>query len=126
MVPIAHPRSAAEAAYNAAHQKCRHPIERCIGLLKSRFRCLCRQRILMYSPEVAGTIINACAILHNMLFDAKYPMPPEEDITSYMDVPVKDPVLEPLLDPQAIRNAGMRVRDQVVREYFEEAKTKSK
>ena len=61
-----------------------------------------------------------------MLIDAKYPMPPEEDVTCYMDIPIEDPVLEPLLDPQAIRNAGMRVRDQVVREYFEEAKTKSK
>ena len=73
----------------------------------------------MYSPEVAGTIKNACAILHNMLIDEKYPIPPEEDITSYMDIPIEDAVLEPLLDPQAIRNAGMRVQDQVVKAYFE-------
>lgn len=72
----------------------------------------------MYSPEVAGTIINACAVLHNILIDAKYPLPPEDDIENNMDVDATEHVLEPLNDPQNIRNAGIRVRNNVVEQYF--------
>lgn len=34
----------------------------------------------MYSPEVSGTIINACAVLHNFLIDKHLPLPTEEEI----------------------------------------------
>jgi len=40
-------------------------IERCIGVLKERWRCLKCDRTLHYRPEKAGKIVNACAVLHN-------------------------------------------------------------
>lgn len=55
-----------EAHYTDLHVHARNIIERTIGLLKARFRCLLVHRVLHYSPEVAGSIINACVILHNI------------------------------------------------------------
>lgn len=47
----------------------RSVVERCIGLLKSRFRCLQRYRALHYEPERAANIVAACAVLHNLCLD---------------------------------------------------------
>ncbi|XP_054720681.1 putative nuclease HARBI1 [Uloborus diversus] len=55
-----------EYKYNAAHAKGRCVIERCNGILKNRFRCLLKDRVLHYLPEVAAHITNSCVILHNM------------------------------------------------------------
>lgn len=30
------------------------------------WKCLSYQRVLMYTPEISGKIVNACAIIHNM------------------------------------------------------------
>ncbi|KAH7959253.1 hypothetical protein HPB49_009681 [Dermacentor silvarum] len=44
-------------------------VERCIGLLKSRFRCHQRYRALHYEPDRAANIVAACAVLHNLCLD---------------------------------------------------------
>lgn len=51
------------------HELCaiRQIIERCIGLLKVRFRCILGERKLRYSPTKVGRIIYSCATLHNFL-----------------------------------------------------------
>lgn len=67
-----------EAAYTAKHIKARNCVERCIGVLKGRFRCILKHRTLEYAPVKAGKIINACAILHNMCTMARLPLPAEE------------------------------------------------
>ncbi|XP_077506154.1 uncharacterized protein LOC144115606 [Amblyomma americanum] len=59
----------AEGQYNAAHASMRCVVERCIGVLKSRFRCLQRYRTLHYEPERAVVIIAACAALHNICLE---------------------------------------------------------
>ncbi|KAH7960851.1 hypothetical protein HPB49_024010 [Dermacentor silvarum] len=46
-VPGHPPAHTAEVRYNTAHASMRSVVERCIGLLKSRFRCLQRYRALM-------------------------------------------------------------------------------
>ncbi|GBN64757.1 Putative nuclease HARBI1 [Araneus ventricosus] len=67
MTPISNAdEDSSSARYNDAHTWARNTIERCNGLLKSRFRCCQRSRQLHYSPEKAGLIINACAVLHNI------------------------------------------------------------
>ncbi|KAJ8913896.1 hypothetical protein NQ315_005693 [Exocentrus adspersus] len=60
------PPNSPESQYNSAHIQARNCIERQNGVLKSRFRCILRERVLRYSPEKCGNIANACAILHNI------------------------------------------------------------
>ncbi|KYQ58969.1 Putative nuclease HARBI1 [Trachymyrmex zeteki] len=52
--------------YNDDLCKARSCVERFFGIWKSVFRCLSAQRQLMYEPSMAGKIVNACAVLHNM------------------------------------------------------------
>ncbi|KAH7967556.1 hypothetical protein HPB52_000119 [Rhipicephalus sanguineus] len=58
-----------EGVYNKEHAALWSTVERCIGLLKSRFRCLQRYRALHYGPSKAGTIVAACASLHNLCLE---------------------------------------------------------
>nr|XP_054923959.1 putative nuclease HARBI1 [Dermacentor andersoni]XP_054926116.1 putative nuclease HARBI1 [Dermacentor andersoni] len=62
-----------EGRYNAAHTSARSAVERCIGVMKSRFRCLQRHRALHYGPKKAATIVAACAALHNLCIDENVP-----------------------------------------------------
>lgn len=62
-----------EDRYTKRHASARNCIERCNGVLKTRFRCILGERVLRYSPEKAGNIIIACAVLHNMCTDARLP-----------------------------------------------------
>ncbi|KAH7977744.1 hypothetical protein HPB49_003362 [Dermacentor silvarum] len=63
-VPGHPPMQTAEGKYNTAHATLRSIVERCIGLLMSRFRCLQPYRTLLYEPERAANIVAACAVLH--------------------------------------------------------------
>jgi len=65
ITPIDHPTNQDEITFNNLQAKARNTVERAIGLLKARWRCTCKQRMLHYSPTVARKIINACAALHN-------------------------------------------------------------
>lgn len=59
-----------EGRYNIAHKRAHCTIERAFRILKSRWRCLLSTKQLHYSPEVAGKIIIACFVLHNMCIRA--------------------------------------------------------
>ncbi|KAH7960417.1 hypothetical protein HPB49_019279 [Dermacentor silvarum] len=63
-VPGHPPMQKAEGKYKTAHATLRSVVERCIGLLMSRFHCLQRYRTLLYEPERAANIVAACAVLH--------------------------------------------------------------
>ncbi|XP_017478160.1 PREDICTED: putative nuclease HARBI1 [Rhagoletis zephyria] len=52
-----------EHVFNLQHAKARNIIERVIGVLKSRFKCL--QQILPYTPQKVVQIVNICSTLHN-------------------------------------------------------------
>ncbi|XP_060845695.1 putative nuclease HARBI1 [Rhopalosiphum padi] len=69
LTPIAQPRTAAEENYNKNQMYVRSVIERCNGVLKMRFRCLLKDRVLHHKPEKATAIINACIVLHNMCIE---------------------------------------------------------
>ncbi|KAI5633302.1 DDE superfamily endonuclease domain-containing protein [Phthorimaea operculella] len=70
-----------EAYYTNLHVSARSMVERCIGVLKARFRCLLVDRKLHYTPTMAAKITNACCVLHNIAHAAgiEYdPLTPEE------------------------------------------------
>ncbi|XP_072142088.1 putative nuclease HARBI1 isoform X2 [Dermacentor andersoni] len=69
-VPGSHAGTTSEGHYNQEHASMRNVVERCIGVLKSKFRCLQRFRTLLYSPDRAARIIYACVALHNIALDA--------------------------------------------------------
>lgn len=50
-------------------------MERTIGLLKGRFRCLLVHRVLNYHPDKVARIVIACCILHNICNRAGLPAP---------------------------------------------------
>jgi hypothetical protein len=64
-----------EENYTTLHCRTRCCVERCFGLLKSRFRCLLQHRTLHYSHRTAAQIINTCATLHNIALDLRLPNP---------------------------------------------------
>ncbi|KAM7311282.1 hypothetical protein ISCGN_008189 [Ixodes scapularis] len=70
-----HATSTACGRFNKAHSSIRSVVERCIGLLKSRFQCLQRHRTLYYHPTTATVIISACAVLHNICLSSREPEP---------------------------------------------------
>jgi hypothetical protein len=68
-----------EHRYNEVIKQIRSLIERCNGLLKARFRCCLKHRVLHYTPEMAGKIVNACVVLHNLCVDYNIPPPEGEE-----------------------------------------------
>lgn len=68
--------------YNDRQKSTRSIIERCNGVLKMRFRCLLKHRVLHYSPEKCSKIINACTVLHNMCIINNIPLPADEDLNA--------------------------------------------
>ncbi|XP_049271215.1 putative nuclease HARBI1 [Rhipicephalus sanguineus] len=59
-----------EGQYNKQHASMRNVVERCIGVLKSKFRCLRHFRTMLYNPDRAARIVYACVALHNIALDA--------------------------------------------------------
>ena len=87
MVPLLEDTlTAKEKLYNATHKKCRCTIERTIGVLKSRFRCLCRKTGggLQYQEEIACKIILSCIVLHNYCRDRNLDYNIDPDISESM------------------------------------------
>ncbi|XP_022165318.1 putative nuclease HARBI1, partial [Myzus persicae] len=76
LTPFSNPGDGSpESRFNVKFTSARSVVERAIGMLKGRWRCLCKQRMLHYKPTIASKIINACAVLHNICienFDAAY------------------------------------------------------
>ncbi|XP_064463593.1 putative nuclease HARBI1 [Ornithodoros turicata] len=71
------PPNTPKARYKKRHKAARGVVEKCIGLLKSRFRCLQRYRTLHYNLHRTSNIVVACAVLHNMCIHTQ--APPTED-----------------------------------------------
>lgn len=67
MTPVLSATTNADKHYNKMHAKTRSKVERCIGVLKNRFRCLLGERKLLYSHEKASKIIVSCVVLHNFM-----------------------------------------------------------
>ncbi|KAL3205025.1 hypothetical protein MRX96_011343 [Rhipicephalus microplus] len=59
----------AKVKYNSAHASLCSIVDHSIGLLKSRFHCIQRNRTPHYSPRRSSSNVAACAVLHNLCFE---------------------------------------------------------
>lgn len=86
MTPIPDaPEHTPEARYTKKHCRARNVIERCFGVLKQKFRCLLKHRVLHYSHRMAGLIIYSAAVLHNLCIDHNYNEELEDDVEDIDD-----------------------------------------
>lgn len=114
-IPGCHAPGSPAARFNSAHSSLRSVVERTIGVLKSRFRCLQRYRALHYEPETAAKIVAACAVLHNVCIYSRLPQlaPPDngdpDDDTDLCDDNGAFP---------ALYQAGRYKRDQLLQTFL--------
>lgn len=67
MIPIIHAdENTPEGRYTHAQIRTRNCVERVIGVMKAKWRCILKHRILHYEPGKARRIIRSCAALHNI------------------------------------------------------------
>lgn len=97
-----------QARFNKKHAQGRNIIERVIGVLKSRFRCLLQARELHYTPKKATQIINVCAALHNICI--KYRLENPEDFYEENILEIHHVSPDPA-NPTFIE--GSRIRDSI-------------
>lgn len=98
-----------EFEFNQRLKHTRSLIERCIGLLKMRFRCLLKHRVLHYTPEKAGQIINACVVLHNICVENNMPEPDPEVGDDLLDLGIYD-----VVDNNPMGGAMARINPELV------------
>ncbi|XP_050062942.1 putative nuclease HARBI1 [Aphis gossypii] len=111
-----------EERYNKKFKYVRCLIERCIGLLKMRFRCLLKHRILHYSPVKACKIVNACTILHNICIENNIPFQQDDEIhyIEEIDLGIFEAIDNERENRQGLNEellAGRRMQRRVIR-YF--------
>lgn len=113
LVPFLRPQNDQERRYNTAIKRVRSSVERCIGVLKARFRCLLKDRTLHYSPRNASRIVMACSILHNIArnYNVDEPVPELDEIDGDLAAP-------PIQEDGAYREAGQNARRAYVMQYF--------
>lgn len=122
---IVDPEPGPEERMNNRLKSVRSIIERCNGLLKNRFRCLLRHRVLHYEPDTVAKIVVACCVLHNMCINANVPQPDDEendiDFGIYnMEDAHQNVNDEPVrrMNPDLI--AGRQLQRQIIQNHFTE------
>lgn len=115
MTPLRTTSDRAMEKYNIAHKSTRCIVERCIGILKSRFRCLSSHRILNFDPVKSGKVINSCVVLHNILMKANVPF--EIDDTDQSGAG-NNSVGSSFDEIDNILREGQRVRENIIETHF--------
>lgn len=85
LTPYLQPSNAAEKRYNDVQTKTRNVVERCIGVLKNRWRCLFKTNALRFTPKKCCETVIACCVLHNLaraagLEEEEQNLVPEENV----------------------------------------------
>lgn len=84
-----------------------------LGVLKNRFRCLLKDRVLHYDPLKAGQIINAVCVLHNMCVTANLDLDNDEQFEEdNIDIADDD------VPPRNILREGQERRANIIQLYF--------
>lgn len=115
--PYDSPNTPAQNLYNKNHRKLRSLVERAIGLLKARFRCLLGENKLRYDPLMSGYIIYSCAVLHNYLIDNNFPVNDIDPIFED-DISVFDEDLDDFEISLNELQRGVEVRDNVAQHFM--------
>lgn len=110
MTPISRPTNSAELRYNISHTKARACIERCNGVLKSRFRCL--TRTLNFNPKRCSKIIMSCACLHNLAISHNLQLSDETRVEMHDEIHEQD------VEPSVNVPNGLQQRIQLVQSVF--------
>lgn len=107
-----------ETNFNIKHSITRNIIERVIGILKSRFRCLLGERQLHYKPSKVIQIVNVCAALHNICIHFDNISEDEDAVEFNPDIEALNPEIDDngstyhnSSEASALRN---RIRDSLV------------
>lgn len=111
LTPFRETETPAQQNYNICHIAARNCVERCIGVLKQRFRCLLKERSARYSPSFMAKVIKACAILHNMCRNANIPF--IEEFEENYGEPENE-----IIHMEHPQNNGIEVRQNIVNLYF--------
>ncbi|CAH1371396.1 unnamed protein product [Tenebrio molitor] len=106
--------------FNIHHRRTRSTIEQCNGVLKMRFRCLLKHRVLHYHPEKATAIVNACVVLHNICVVNNAPLPDDnEDEQQELDLGIIPGEQHELVAANNLELiTARRIRDRIVNNYF--------
>ncbi|KAK3916591.1 Putative nuclease [Frankliniella fusca] len=111
-IPLPHaPAGTPEYYYTRLHCFCRNTVERCVGVLKSRWRVLSSDRTIHYrDAEYAGRIINACSVLHNFCVRQRLPhFPPLQQ--NFADEPAH---LDEALGPGELAQLGIAEMNNLI------------
>ncbi|KAJ8940307.1 hypothetical protein NQ314_010754 [Rhamnusium bicolor] len=110
------PQNDGRENFNRSLRQARCIIERCIGLLKMRFRSIMQERRARYDPHFMGKIVNCCACLHNICvernipFNEPQPFPPAPDENIPQNVNIDN--------NHNMFLAGQQIRQNIVNNYF--------
>lgn len=102
MVPFSGPKTKPELSFNIMHLDAFEVMNRTVGVLKKRFRCLDKPSgPLQYAPHKVGMFFVACCVLHNMALRHGCQVEIDEDaikkirrLDNVMQVPLSTPVTD--------------------------------
>lgn len=127
MTPLPYyPEGTRQFEYTKKLCKARNVVERFFGVLKSMWRCLSYQRVLMYSPDMASKIVNACATLHNIRIHCNLPAFEDCDaidqennrIELHMNEPEPEFVPALIANERGPRATAQRIQKQLILDRF--------
>jgi len=73
----------------------------------------------MYAPEIAGQIVNACAVLHNMRLHYRLPIDEENVIPENEPIPILNNLEVAEMEVhRGLRAVAQRIQKQIMLEWF--------